>query len=310
MYLEFKDEMLIPSINGEVYYQVYELENWFRRICLTAYMKEFGTDWINHIPRPIYKSIRSNFNKSQDLLHLDIQGDDNLIWMATHGELMQLLTQNEVSAQVRLLTGFTQAALSQKLDELRYIRNVLAHNRAFSETTLIIVRGIITSLMQAVQFFKKQVLYDTNNTKKLIGKLFRRDVGTRFFDNDVSRYLVMRERKYEPYKFQVYITLYEDIYSLISLPVDREGFYPVAARLLEEYREVLESILAFTINKSGDEYCVLIPRAIPEDVIKRAIDIFIPEPQIWANTEFEQQSPKYICNPKIWFYENRQPTEE
>ncbi len=85
MYLDFKDEMLVPSINGEVYYQVYELENWFRRICLTAYMKEFGIDWINHIPRPINNSIRSNFNKSQDLLHLDIQGDDNLIWMATYG---------------------------------------------------------------------------------------------------------------------------------------------------------------------------------------------------------------------------------
>jgi len=85
MYLDFKDEMLGTSINGEVYYQVYELENWFRRICLTAYMKEFGIDWINHIPRPINNSIRSNFNKSQDLLHLDIQGDDNLIWMATYG---------------------------------------------------------------------------------------------------------------------------------------------------------------------------------------------------------------------------------
>jgi hypothetical protein len=35
MYLEFKAEMLIPSSNGEVYNQVYELENWFRRICLT-----------------------------------------------------------------------------------------------------------------------------------------------------------------------------------------------------------------------------------------------------------------------------------
>src|SRR6266487_339999 len=295
MYLDFKDEMLVPSINGEVYYQVYELENWFRRICLTAYMKEFGIHWINHIPRPINNSIRSNFNKSQDLLHLDIQGDDNLIWMATYGELMQLLSQNEVSAQVRLLTGFTQAALSQKLDELRYIRNFLAHNRAFSEITLVIVRGIIASLMQGVQFFKKQVLYH-DHEGLLLGRFFDADVGENFFDNEVSRYLLARENKYKARKYQVYISLYRDIYSLVSLPVDREGSYPIAARLLEAYREMLESILAFTINKSGDEYCVLIPKAIPENVIKRAIDKFIPEPEIWANTEFEEQNPKYICN--------------
>jgi hypothetical protein len=50
MYLEFKAEMLIPSSNGEVYNQVYELENWFRRICLTAYMKEFGKGWIVKYP--------------------------------------------------------------------------------------------------------------------------------------------------------------------------------------------------------------------------------------------------------------------
>lgn len=28
--LQFKDEMLIPLINGEVYYAIYELENWLR----------------------------------------------------------------------------------------------------------------------------------------------------------------------------------------------------------------------------------------------------------------------------------------
>ena len=248
MYLEFKAEMLIPSSNGEVYNQVYELENWFRRICLTAYMKEFGTGWINHMQRPTLNSLRGKYNKSQDLLHLDIQGDDNLIWMATHGELMQLLAQSEVSAQVRLLTGFTQTALSQKLDELRYIRNIMAHNRAFSETTLIIVRGIIASLLQAVQIFKKQVLYHDHD-ELLLGKFFENDVGESFFENDVSRYLAkVWELKDKALKYQFYISLYKDIYSLVTLPVAREGSYPVAARLLEAFRDVLEFILAFTMN--------------------------------------------------------------
>jgi hypothetical protein len=310
MYLEFKDEMLIPNINAEVYNQVYELENWFRRICLTAYMKEFGADWINHIPSPFLKSFRGKFNTSQDLLHLDIQGDDNLIWMATHGELMQLLAQSEVSAQVRLLTGFTQTALSQKLDELRYIRNIMAHNRAFSETTLVIVRGLIASLMQGVQFFKRQMLYQVNNDETLMGRLFDDDVEAGFFDNEVSRYLIEREHNYNTRRNQVYIALYKDIYSLISLPVDREGVYPSAARLLEAYKNALEYILAFTLNKTGTEYCVLVPTVTPLDHIKRIINIFMPEPSIWTNTEFEQQNPKYICNPKIWFYENQLPLEE
>ncbi len=309
MYLEFKDEMLIPSINGEVYFQIYELENWFRRICLTAYMKEFGADWITHIPKQILNSFRSKFHKSQELLHLDIRGDDNLIWLATHSELIQLLLLGEVASQVSLLTGITQTSLSQKLDELKHIRNILAHNRAFSETTLVIVRGIIASLRQGIQYFKEEVLYP-NNSKILMGKTFPVEDENGFFDNELSRYLMARQQKYKAHKLQVFISLYKDLYSLVSLPIDREGTYPSAARLLDAYQDVLEYILAFTLNKTGDEYSVLIPISISLEAIKRVIDKFIPEPHIWTNTGFEQQNPKYICNPKIWFYENRRPLEE
>lgn len=309
MSLEFKDEMLVPSINGEVYFQVYEIENWYRRICLTAFMKAFGTDWINHIPSSVLNSFRSKFDKSQELLHLDLQGDDNLIWMTTHGELIQLLSHNDIASQVRSLTGFTSASLSQKLDELRYIRNTLAHNRAFSETTLVIVRGIIASLMQGVRVFKRQVLY-SNYSESLMGKtlLFKDESG--LFDNEVSQYFAMRESKYNSRRNQFYISLSKDIYSFVSLPVDRNGIYPSAARLLEAYRSAVEYILAFTLNKTGTEYCVLVPTATPNDKIMRVIDVFIPEPRIWTDTEFEKQNPKYICNPKIWFYESNRPLEE
>lgn len=132
MQLEFKQEMLIPTVNGEMYFQIYGLENWLRRICLAAYMQEFGAEWMSHIPQQALNNIRSKRQKSEDLFYLDLAGEDNLIWMATHAELMGLLLNDKISLQIKRLMNFNKISLSQKLEELRYVRNILAHNRVLN----------------------------------------------------------------------------------------------------------------------------------------------------------------------------------
>lgn len=112
-------------------------------------------------------------------------------------------------------------------------------------------------------------------------------------------------------KFQAFIDLNNQIYTLACLPAEREGVYPSAYKLLEAYKSVLDYILAFTLNKQGSEYCILIPQITHVEDIERVIDVFVKEDhRVWTNTGFENQNPKYICNPKIWFYENNQLIEE
>ena len=300
MYLEFKDEMLIPSINGEVYYQIYEIENWYRRICLTAYMKEFGAEWMSHVPTQILNTFKSRSKKSEELFYLDLDADDNLIWTATQGELKTLLLEDAIAHQIKALTGFSKSTLSQKLDELKEIRNILAHNRALTNTAITIVTGIIVSLMQGVKHFKNRVLYaDLKSGDELTDKVFS------YFNEKMERN--------DWGKFQAVAFMKGDIYELACWPgpnQDSNGTYPSASKLLEIYKDVLDNILAIAINKRGDEYTVLFTQKINDGAIKRIINLFIKVPDIWTQTSFEEQNPKFVCNPKIWFYEHQRSIEE
>lgn len=292
--------MLIPSINGEVYYQIYEIENWYRRICLTAYMKEFGAEWMSYVPTQILNTFKSRSKKSEELFYLDLDADDNLIWTATQGELKTLLLEDAIAHQIKALTGFSKSTLSQKLDELKEIRNILAHNRALTNTAITIVTGIIVSLMQGVKHFKNRVLYaDLKSGDELTDKVFS------YFNEKMERN--------DWGKFQAVAFMKGDIYELACWPgpnQDSNGTYPSASKLLEIYKDVLDNILAIAINKRGDEYTVLFTQKINDGAIKRIINLFIKVPDIWTQTSFEEQNPKFVCNPKIWFYEHQRSIEE
>jgi len=135
-------------------------------------------------------------------------------------------------------------------------------------------------------------------------------------ENEITEYFNKKMEGNDWSKFQAFISLDNGIYSLVCLPVyGFGGTYPSAYKLLFLYKEVLEEILAFTCNKLGDEYCVLFPEVTNDALKKNIIDVFIQSrdadlDNVWTNTRFEEQSPKYVCNPKIWFYENQRPTEE
>lgn len=302
MHLEFKDEMLIPQVNGEIYFQIYEIENWLRRICLTAYMMQFGANWLENIPTDILNSFKSKAKKNEELFYLDIDANDNLIWTATHGELMKLILNDAISERIKWLTGFTKLNISQKLEELKNIRNILAHNRPLTNTAVTIVKGTLVSLFQGIKIFKERILYPPIERFRV--------------ENEIIEYFDKKMEDNNWSKFQGALSLDDGIYSLVCLPaIDPRPPYPSAYQLLLFYKKVLEEILAFTYNKQGEEYCVLFPEATHDTIKKRIIDVFLESrnagiPGIWTNTRFEEQSPKYICNPKIWFYENQRPTVE
>src|SRR5712692_3937950 len=250
--------------------------------------------------RKSLNTFKSRSKESEELFYLDLDADDNLIWTATQGELKTLLLEDAIAHQIKALTGFSKSTLSQKLDELKEIRNILAHNRALTNTAITIVTGIIVSLMQGVKHFKNRVLYaDLKSGDELTDKVFS------YFNEKMERN--------DWGKFQAVAFMKGDIYELACWPgpnQDSNGTYPSASKLLEIYKDVLDNILAIAINKRGDEYTVLFTQKINDGAIKRIINLFIKVPDIWTQTSFEEQNPKFVCNPKIWFYEHQRSIEE
>lgn len=298
MYLEFKDETLLPKMNGEVYFAIYELENWLRRICMTAWMATFGSTWIESLPPKFHERFKQRIAKNRDLFYLDADSDDNLIWMATHGELKEMLLDHAIVPQVEKYTGLPRERLSQKLDELRDIRNLLAHNRALSNTTEVIVNGIVASLRLAIGRFKGNMFYPFGADKVIIDD-----------DEQMSQHFNARRESYFE-NLHAYVAFDEDFYHLNCLPMERREQFPSAAKLLKAYGDQLKSILAFAISKDGDEYSLIVPRVVPKNDLINIVDKFFASQYIWTTTSFDMQHPKYACHPKIWFYGSSHPVDE
>ncbi|MGB9856475.1 MAG: hypothetical protein ACPLKS_08075 [Caldisericum exile] len=292
--LKFKDEIVIPKVNVDLYISLYEIENWFKRICYIAYVFKYGQNWIRAFPPEFINKFKNRYNAIKNLLYLDAQLDDNLIWMSTLGELSQLILHESVIPFVETLTGLSKENLKNKIDEIRNIRNLLAHNRALSETTATIFQGITASFRIAIDNFKNYFIYE-------IGKIL--------FDNEnndpINLYFQKRIKENDWSKFQAFIAKSEYFYSLVCLPVAPFGRFVSISKLFNEYKNEMDKILAFLINKEGDEYSILIPYNIEKELIINIIEIFLKKSDVWTKTPYIKQHPKYICDPKVWFYENR-----
>ncbi len=310
--LEFKQEMLIPKINGKIYYAIYELENWLRRICLTVYMQSFGENWTLEIPSGLSKKLKETEAKNLKFSYLEADNDKNIIWVATLAELVELLRNDKIKDQLEFFINIERENFFDKIKELRQIRNFLAHNRALTKSTEIIVNGIIESLGISIRNFKSHILYNKNNASHdFVFPEFDNENNEVIEDKDeVIRYFFYKAKNTDYSNYQPVIAKGKFLYSLLSLPVPRNNNYPSAYKLLNQYSIYIDLIIALLINKDGDEYSILISNQANKEIVKGIIDLFLGNDLIWTSKTFEEQNPKYVCNPKIWFYENREIINE
>ena len=286
--LEFKEEMLIPKINGQIYYWIYEIENWLRRICLTIYQTQYGVNWANELP------ISTSTQEKNDYMAMSfgVTSSDNVIWLTTLSQINILLMKQDLSDRVELFTGFKPLSLKEKIDDLRGIRNFLAHNQAFSKKTETICKGVIEYLRTAIDTFKTRVFYDKTQTIMDINDRIVLSFENKMKDVDFK-------------KFQYFIESNDNIYGVVCLPLGDRCFVS-GLKLIESYKPMIDYILAFLVNKECEEYSVLISKQIDPQVIDNIIDIFKKSRSFITGKKYEDQNPTFICHPKIWFYENRQ----
>jgi len=292
--LEFDGEMLVPRDNLIAYRQMYALEGWLRRICLAAWMATFGADWSRAIDPGLGKSLENRVQRNRRKLYLGAESHGDLIWQATYAELVRMLVADSVAGAINSLTGADSDFLKAKLDEIREIRNLLAHNRAFSERTRIILSGLLASLEEAVDTFKARVLYGPTEILDDDDGWLGSRLARLLEGNDWSR-------------FQAFVAKRQEFIEYVSLPVDRQGGWPDAGSLLRAFRDHLDGIVAFCLNKTGYEFIVLTPAVLSEESHGALCDTFAKNPDVWTIVPFEAQQPRFVCSPRIWFYENRTP---
>ncbi|KXO03084.1 hypothetical protein AYK81_28755 [Bacillus thuringiensis] len=124
------------------------------------------------------------------------------------------------------------------------------------------------------------------------------------FDDTVAQYFNNKLEGNDWSQFQAFISRDAHLYSIVRLPAGDFGKYPSAVKFLRQYEGVNEDILAFLLNKDGDEFSIIMSRKLDKSKHEKIINVFMEKNHIWTNIRFEEQNPKYICNPKIWFYEN------
>jgi len=91
--------------------------------------------------------------------------------------------------------------------------------------------------------------------------------------------------------------------STSSLAIKREYPWVDIAEVLATFRELESYILAITICLEDDIWGVVWPRSISIERQREIIEKFVlSEPHLWIETPYEKQSPKFLGDPKIWFF--------
>ncbi|WP_329309642.1 hypothetical protein [Streptomyces sp. NBC_01262] len=297
--LEFDGEFLVPRINQQAYRDIYTLEGWLRRLCLASWMRAHGTLWHQHLDPKLRKNLERLAEKSRRRLHLDAETSDDLIWQSDIGELLKMLTAPQIADDIHHLAGREQQEIARDFDEIREIRNVLAHNRALSPQTYALLRGSIFRLQAVVDHFRSCILYG--------------DSDILHDDSDLGEYLAILLEDNDWSKFQAFVARGHGFIQYVTLPTQPLNMWPDAQRLLEVFSDHLEHITAFTMNKERDEFIILAPEKLDEDSQAALCRAFAANPGVWTHLPYEEQHPRFICSPKMWIYENESPfrsTEE
>ena len=293
--LEYSEELLIPRINTIAYRQIYILETWLRRICLSAWMSSRGENWQDGLDSRLASTLRTRVHHNRQRIYLGAENDGELIWQATHGELIRLLAAEQIADQIEKLTGVKSDFLVRKIDEVREIRNLLAHNRALAQRTYVILSGLLASLEEAVDHFRRSVLYGPSSI------LMEND------GDELGIYLDEKLHGNDWKKFQAFVSRKGDFVELTCLPVAPFDRVVDVKQLLRAFSEHISIIIAFCLNKLGDEYIILTSRNLPRERHFALCDTFVKNPNVWTKIEYVDQEPRDVCSPKVWFYENNSP---
>jgi hypothetical protein len=300
--VQFFSELPFPETNLLVYRELYEYEQLFRRLAHAALVAKAGAQWAGVLPAELLAELRKRLAKLSNRIHLNCENSRNPVWITTMEELRTILTMDSTWPFVHEFSGYQKTFLVSKLSEAIEIRNVIGHNRATTLDTVAVWRGIAASLRPGLDEFKASILYRDDDEIHL---------ETAEHGNQVVAYYSKRWQGDDWSGFQPMLSESRYFYSLTFLPVDTDGDWVRTAGLLEAFENTAKNVFCFTINKTGKEFSVVWPKTLTEQENSQIVDTFWGSAQkVWTHTTYQEQSAAYVCDPQIWFYENRKPCKE
>jgi len=303
--VQFVSELPFPETNALVYRELYEYEQLIRRLAHAALVAKAGAQWAGVLPAELLAERKKRLANLSSRIYLNCENSMNLVWITTMEELRTILTMDSTWPFVREFSGYQKEFLVNKLSEVIEIRNVIGHNRATTPDTVIVWRGIATSLRPGLDKFKTVILYRGDE------EIHLPTLDAVEHGSQVVAYYA--KRLHGDYRSGLQPMLAESkyFYSLTFLPVETDGDWVRIAGLLEAFEYTSKNVFCFMINKSGNEFSVVWPKNLPGQVNDQIIDVFWQSAQkVWTHTTYQEQSAAFVCDPQIWFYENRRPVRE
>jgi len=301
--VEFREELPVPLTNIELYEGLYVLEQWFRRIAYASLLARYGSTWRSALPTDLVMHLKKRLKQLEGRVHLQCENSNNAIWLLTLEELRVVLLAETIWPTVKVLTGLPRGVLDGRLAEMREIRNVVGHSRATTRSTVVILHGLAQGLRPGIERFKEQLLYQENSeihvpdgetSDELVPDLYEDFVR----HNDWS-------------EFQPMLSESRFFYSLTRLPVAPFDHFLPVSQFVGQMRNYEDALLAVLVNKVGDEFTLTWPKAathVEHDGIVRFF--FASQTMPWTETEYSSQRVSALCDPRVWFYENRRPTDD
>ena len=308
--LIFEEDIPFPEYNITCYKQIYIIEQWLRRIALAGLMVEYGKNWFSALPDDLGRHLKVRMSTLGGRFYLDCENDENAIWLLTLGELKQVLNLDNVWLIIQDLTNYRRDFIIEKINELKEIRNVIGHNRAVSQQTYNILADISACFELGIIQFKDILLKQYGDHDELSRKIDAGEVLFFMHDEDECQddmvgtmYLRMIcDLNWRDHNSMLLATTY--FYTLTRLPLPPYYCNIQVSAILKNHRDIEKLILAILINNSMDEYDIVWPKSkLTADEHMAILNTFLANTQSCCTTkQYEEQDPKYVCHPKIWFY--------
>lgn len=298
----FKGDLPISINNSKIFDNTFIVEQWMRRLVLFILMTNYGSKWIDAFNSKDIKDYEMMRKRLEESNILEFK-DDNIIWYTTINFLSDFIKKKNIINIVEEITGISSLELSSALKDIKEVRNEMAHNRTITVDLENKFQSGFNCASGAIRSFKSKTIY-------------RRSYN--FLDfytidnshNPIVRYFNKEDNRLWPqYKIQAAIKESDYCLEIVLLPcsIIKHEFIDIQ-KVLSEYKEFNNHIVAFYINKSGGEYQLLLPKMIIHDeevIYINIVDKFFNIASIiGTDIAYELQDSKYTCNPKIWFYEN------
>lgn len=299
----FKGEIPISTNNPSIFDRTFIIEQWFRRILYTALMISYGKKWDEHLSLDDRKEYNEILEKIQANPSLEISEQDNILWFTTINDLANKFINLKIGEVILEITEVRPEIIVSDLKEIKGIRNIVAHNRTVSMELSTRFDDLYENLNKVINNFKGWLIYSGNY------KIINVD---EIVDNDVINHFNLKLHGNDWKYFQAFIGESKYFYEIVHLPAGKNANYLDVKLVLMNFHPVIRNILGFFVNKLGDEYYVKWPKheSIETFTQIEIVDIFHKSKNnIWTDVPYEKQDSKFTCNPKVWFYENRRPSD-